>query len=111
MTSTIALLTQFGDECLEAIDMHTADKSLDSHQLADAVALHVSSLVCLHTVFNELELIPEYKSQIDELTALETERLGEKASHRDKFQGIAESRRISPNFAEFRHLTRLPNSP
>ena len=79
---------QFGDECLAHIEERTADKKLDSHQLADAVEVYKSSLVCLHTIFNELELIPEYKEQLEELTRAEEERLGEKASYRDKFEEV-----------------------
>ena len=57
-----------------------------SSELADACQVHKSSLVCVQTIFNCLQLVPEYKERLDAHHAAESEALGEKAdTYREKF--------------------------
>ena len=58
------MLRDFGKECLEKIKAVLDDTTLSSTEVGENTEVLRSSMVCLHMVFTDLELIPEYKEQL-----------------------------------------------
>jgi hypothetical protein len=86
-TMEATILSDFGDICLKGLQKYVEDDSLGSAELKEGTQDYIESLVSLHSVFNELDLIPEYKEQLHALQEKAKEDgLDETLSYREKFE-------------------------
>ena len=73
------MLTDFVDATLITVQALEA-KRMDSQKLSEACSEHISSLVCLRAILNELSMVKKWKDGLDDIQ--------EDEERRQKEQGI-----------------------